>query len=123
MAHATAAGRPLGGPQMTRKSPMTSAPRGVTRRSFAAGAGAAGLLAGTAPFNLARAQGGPLKVGVLLPLSGAQASIGQDCYRGVEVAPGIFQALGLPELAIMKADTETNVEVARARAEKLINDG
>src|SRR5262245_14306205 len=123
MAHATAAGRPLGGPQMTRKSPMTSAPRGVTRRSFAAGAGAAGLLAGTAPFGVLRAQSGPLKVGVLLPRSGAQAGIGQDCQRGVEIAPAIFKELGLPELAIMNADTETNVEVARARAEKLISDG
>ena len=95
----------------------------VTRRSFAAGAGAAGLLAGTAPFNIVRAQGAPLKVGVLLPRSGAQASIGQDCQRGVEIAPAILKELGLPELAIMNADTETNVEVARARAEKLINDG
>jgi branched-chain amino acid transport system substrate-binding protein len=94
----------------------------VTRRSFAAGAGAAGLLAATG-FDVARAQSGPLKVGVLLPRSGAQAGIGQDCQRGVELAPPIFKALGLPELAIMNADTETNVEVARARAEKLINDG
>ena len=70
-----------------------------------------------------RAQGAPLKVGVLLPRSGAQASIGQDCQRGVEIAPAIFKDLGLPELAIMNADTETNVEVARARAEKLITDG
>jgi branched-chain amino acid transport system substrate-binding protein len=108
---------------MTRNSPTNSAGRGVTRRSFAAGAGAAGLLAGTAPFNLARAQNGPLKVGVLLPRSGAQAGIGQDCQRGVELAPAIFKQLGLPELAIMNADTETNVEVARARAEKLIGDG
>src|SRR4030095_5036051 len=123
MAHATADGRPLGGPQMTRKSPMTSAPRGVTRRSFAAGVSAAGLLAGTAPFGILRAQGAPLKVGVLLPRSGAQAGIGQDCQRGVELAPAIFKELGLPELAIMNADTETNVEVARARAEKLISDG
>jgi branched-chain amino acid transport system substrate-binding protein len=102
--------------------PLTPSAR-VTRRSFAAGVGAAGLIAGSAPFNIARAQSGPLKVGVLLPLSGAQASIGQDCYRGVEIAPAIFKSLGMPELAIMKADTETNVEVARARAEKLINDG
>src|SRR5262249_22566305 len=107
----------LGGSQMTRKSPINA----VTRRSFAAGAGAAGLLAATTPLDFARAQGAPLKVGVLLPLSGAQASIGQDCYRGVEAAPGIFQALGLPELAIM--NTDTMLEVARARAEKLINDG
>src|SRR5262245_28853089 len=109
--------------KMIRKYPMTSALRGVTRRSFAAGAGAAGLLAGTAPFSIVRAQSGPLKVGVLLPRSGAQAGIGQDCQRGVELAPPIFKELGLPELAIMNADTETNVEVARARAEKLISDG
>src|SRR6266702_8217059 len=86
------------------------------------------LLAGTASVLLAapaivRAQGGALKVGVLLPRSGAQAGIGQDCFRGVELANPIFKSLGLPELEIMNADTETNVEVARARAEKLIADG
>ena len=48
---------------------------------------------------------------------------GQDCFRGVELANPIFKGLGLPELEIMNADTETNVEVARARAEKLIADG
>jgi branched-chain amino acid transport system substrate-binding protein len=96
----------------------------LTRRGFAAGAGAAGLLAATgARLDFARAQSGPLKVGVLLPRSGAQAGIGQDCQRGVDLAPAIFKELGLPELAIMNADTETNVEVARARAEKLINEG
>ena len=106
---------------MTRQSPTNSAR--VTRRRFAVGAGAAGLLAGAAPFNLARAQSGPLKVGVLLPRSGAQAGIGQDCQRGVEIAPAILKDLGLPELTIINGDTETNVEVARARAEKLISDG
>src|SRR5215831_14807046 len=119
--HATADKRIEGGPQMTRTSPANSAR--VTRRTFAAGAGAAGLLAARAPLDFARAQGGPLKVGVLLPRSGAQAGIGQDCQRGVEVAPAIFKELGLPELAIMSADTETKVEVARSRAEKLIGDG
>src|SRR5438876_7664624 len=107
---------------MRRTSPINCAC--VTRRSFAAGAGAAGLLAATGTaFDVVRAQSGPLKVGVLLPRSGAQAGIGQDCQRGVELAPPIFKALGLPDLAIVNADTETNVEVARARAEKLINDG
>jgi branched-chain amino acid transport system substrate-binding protein len=95
----------------------------LTRRRFAASTAAAGLLAGAAPFSILRAQSGPLKVGVLLPRSGAQASIGQDCQRGVELASAIFKQIGMPELAIMNADTETNVEVARARAEKLVNDG
>ncbi|MBW7950667.1 MAG: ABC transporter substrate-binding protein [Pseudorhodoplanes sp.] len=70
-----------------------------------------------------QAQGAALKVGVLLPRSGAQAGIGQDCQRGVQVAAGILKDLGLPNLQIMNADTETNVEVARAQAEKLINEG
>src|SRR5690349_9927427 len=103
-------------------SPTTTNSSGLTRRGFAVAAGAAGLLA-TAVGDFARAQGGPLKVGVLLPRSGAQAGIGQDCQRGVDIAPAIFKQLGLPELAIMNADTETNVDVARSRAEKLISDG
>src|SRR5262249_1345830 len=95
--------------------------RGVTRRAFTAGAAAATALV-AAPAVL-RAHAGNLKVGVLLPRSGAQAGIGQACFRGVELANPIFKGLGLPELEIMNADTETNVEVARARAEKLIADG
>jgi branched-chain amino acid transport system substrate-binding protein len=95
----------------------------VSRRTFNAGLGAAGLLAGTAPFNIVRAQGAALKVGVLLPRSGYQAGIGQDCQRGVDITAGILKDLGLPSLQIMNADTETNVDVARARAEKLIGEG
>jgi branched-chain amino acid transport system substrate-binding protein len=70
-----------------------------------------------------RAQGGPLKVGVLLPRSGFEAGIGQDCRRGVDIAPAILKSLGLPDLTIINADTESNVDTARARAEKLIGDG
>src|SRR6185312_1520396 len=95
---------------------------GVTRRTFGAGIGAAGLLAGTAPFSIGRAQDAPLKVGVLLPRSGVQAGIGQDCQRGVEVASGILKSLGLPNLTIMNGDTESNVEVARSRTERLISE-
>jgi branched-chain amino acid transport system substrate-binding protein len=90
----------------------------LTRRHLLAGSAAA--LAAPA---LVRAQGGALKVGVLLPRSGYQASIGQDCFRGVELAGPILKDIGLPDLQIMNADTETNVEVARSRAEKLIADG
>ena len=107
---------------MLAKWPTKSARPGVTRRDFALGVSAAGVLTAS-PWQIVRAETGALKVGVLLPRSGAQAGIGQDCQRGVEIAPPIFKELGLPELAIMNADTETSVEVARARAEKLINDG
>ena len=95
----------------------------VTRRTFAAGLGAAGIVAGSAPFNIGRAQGAPLKVGVLLPRSGYQAGIGQDCQRGVDVTPGILKDIGMPALQIMNGDTESDVQIARAQAEKLINEG
>jgi branched-chain amino acid transport system substrate-binding protein len=103
---------------MPRRIPMT-------RRHMLAGA-ALGAGSLTLP-RIARAQGAaaraPLKVGVLLPRSGFEASIGQDCQRGVDIAPGILKSLNLPELAVMNGDTESNVDVARERAEKLINDG
>ncbi len=94
----------------------------VTRRSFSAALGA-GLVAGVAPFNIVRAEGGPLKVGVLLPRSGFEAGIGEDCQRAVDIAPAIFKSMGLPDLTIINGDTESNVDTARARAEKLIGEG
>lgn len=95
----------------------------VTRRTFAAGIGAAGIVAGTAPFNIGRAQGVPLKVGVLLPRSGVLAGLGQECQRGVDVASGLLKDMGLPNLQLMNADTESDIQIARAQAEKLINEG
>jgi branched-chain amino acid transport system substrate-binding protein len=86
-------------------------------------AGAAATAATVAAPAILRAQGSPLKVGVLLPRSGFEAGIGQDCQRGVDIAPGILKALGLPDLTIMNGDTESNVDTAREHAEKLISDG
>jgi branched-chain amino acid transport system substrate-binding protein len=103
---------------------MTDTPHAggkLTRRTVSAGLGAA-IVAGTAPFNIVRAAA-PLKVGVLLPRSGYQAGIGQDCQRGVDVAKTVLKQMGLPELEIMNGDTETKVDVARTTAEKLIADG
>jgi branched-chain amino acid transport system substrate-binding protein len=89
---------------MHRKISRHAARTALSRRSFTAGAAAtATLLAAPA---IVRAQGGALKVGVLLPRSGFEASIGQDCYRGVEIAPPILKSKGLPELTVMNADTE-----------------
>src|SRR5436190_3159366 len=94
--------------------------RFTRRRLLGGSAAATALIAAPA---IVRAQGAALKVGVLLPRSGFQAGIGQDCFRGVELAGPILKDLGLPALQIMNADTETNVDVARTRAEKLIADG
>jgi len=48
-----------------------------------------------------------------------QAGIGQDCQRGVDIAPGVLKALGMPELTIINGDTESSVDTDRAHAEKL----
>ena len=105
---------------MSRK-PLSDSAR-VTRRTLTAGLGA-GIASGIMPFNIVRAQGTALKVGVLLPRSGLQAGIGQDCQRGVDISAGILKDLGMPQLQIMSGDTESSVDVARSRAEKLISDG
>src|SRR5687768_13841244 len=81
------------------------------RRKFNSALAASGALATLSPFGIVRAQAKSLKVGVLLPRSGIQAGIGQDCHRG------------LPALEIMNGDTESNVDVARSRAERLISEG
>src|SRR5581483_11827757 len=103
----------LTGPREDENMSRKSNAKSVTRRTFGAGLGAAAAMAGIAPFNIVRAQGAGLKVGVLLPRSGFQAGIGQDCQRGVDVAAPLLKELGLPQLTIMNADTETNVDVAR----------
>src|SRR5580698_9732301 len=100
---------------------MVRALVGLNRRQVVAGVGAAAVT--LAAPAIVRAQGGPLKIGVLLPRSGFEAGSGQDNQRGIDVAPGILKSLGLPDIAIMNADTESSVDVAREHAEKLIGDG
>ncbi|MFA7664754.1 MAG: ABC transporter substrate-binding protein [Burkholderiaceae bacterium] len=97
----------------------------LNRRDFnriAAGSAVAGSAALAAPA-IVRAQPKKLKVGVLLPRSGTQAFIGQSCQLGADIAPALLSEMYGVEVELMNADTETNVEVARSRAEKLINDG
>jgi branched-chain amino acid transport system substrate-binding protein len=93
----------------------------LTRRTF--GAGAAGALAWAALPRTLKAEGGKLKVGVLLPRSGLQALIGQSCQKGADVAPDLLrQRLGV-DIELMNADTESNVDTSRSRAERLIQEG
>ena len=94
----------------------------MNRRDFNKAAAAASVAAAFSPLNV-RAQAQRLKVGVLLPRSGVQAGIGQDCHRVVSYTAGILKDLGLPGLELMNADTESNVDVARSRTERLISEG
>jgi branched-chain amino acid transport system substrate-binding protein len=97
----------------------------VNRRQFnrAGAAALGGAVAASVAPAVSRAQTRALKVGVLLPRSGLQAFIGQSCQMGADIAPGMIRQLLGVDVELMNADTETNVDVARSRAEKLINDG
>ncbi len=93
----------------------------ITRRQFSTlAAVGAGTLATPA---IVRAQPKKLKVGVLLPRSGALAFIGQSCQRGADIAPPLLREMYGVDVELMNADIESNVDVARSRAEKLIDDG
>ena len=76
-----------------------------------------------APFNIVRAQVAKIKVGVLLPKSGLQGLIGQSCQKGADLAPTVIKELLGIDIELMNADTETNVDTARTRAERLIQEG
>ena len=94
----------------------------MNRRSFnkiLLSAGAAAL----APVSVGRAQAAKLKVGVLLPKSGLQGLIGQSCQKGADLAPIVLKDLLGVDIELMNADTETNVDTARTRAERLIQEG
>ena len=95
----------------------------MKRRQFNKAIAAAGALAAVSPFGIVRAQAQKLKVGVLLPRSGFQSFIGQSCQKGADLAPGVIKGMLGVDIELMNADTETNVDTARTRAERLIQEG
>ena len=95
----------------------------MNRRHFNANLAAAAAATALAPFGIVRAQSSTLKVGVLLPRSGVQALIGQSCQKGADVAPAVLKELLGVDVQIMNADTESNADTARSRAERLIQEG
>jgi len=73
--------------------------------------------------GLVKAQGQKLKVGVILPRSGYLGLIGQSCQKGADLAPGVIRDMLGVDLELMNADFESNVDTARTRAERLIQEG
>ncbi len=95
----------------------------MKRRQFSKALAAAGIASVVNPFNMVRAQARKLKVGVLLPRSGFQSFIGQSCQKGADLAPGVIKEMLGVDIELMNADTETNVDTARTRAERLVQEG
>ena len=95
----------------------------MNRRTFNRTIAAAGAAAALAPFSIVRAQAQKLRVGVILPRSGYLSFIGQSCQKGADLAPGVLKEMLGVDLELMNADFESNVDTARTRAERLIQDG
>jgi branched-chain amino acid transport system substrate-binding protein len=95
----------------------------MNRRDFNKAAAAAGAATALAPFGIVRAQAQKLKVGLLLPRSGYMGFIGQSCQKGADIAPGIIKDMLGVDIELMNADIESNVDTARTRAERLIQEG
>ena len=93
------------------------------RRRVLQTAGAVAALSTLGFPALVRGQASALKVGVLLPRSGFQGFIGQSCQRGADIAPGVIKELLGVSVELMNADTETSVDTARTRAERLVQEG
>jgi branched-chain amino acid transport system substrate-binding protein len=98
------------------------------RRTFLAGAGAAGVAALGFPAVL-RAQPRTVKIGVIHTVTGPLAEPGQACRLGAQLAAehinaaGGIKGLGGARLELLLGDTQTKPDVARAEAERLINGG
>jgi branched-chain amino acid transport system substrate-binding protein len=95
----------------------------LNRRQFNRAVAGFGAAAALAPFGIVRAQASLLKVGVILPRSGVQGFLGQSCQKGADLAPGVIKEMLGVDIEIVSADSESNVDVARTRAERLIQEG
>ncbi|HEX2654245.1 MAG TPA: ABC transporter substrate-binding protein [Xanthobacteraceae bacterium] len=92
--------------------------KSISRRSVLAGALASTL----ASPSIVRAQASALKIAVLLPRSGYLASAGQACHRGSLIAPKVLADYG-HKVELISVDIESNADIARTAAERVINDG
>lgn len=106
---------------MSRKSSNSA---GLSRRTLLAGT--ASLLATPLVLSPARAQAKPINIGVIMPLSGANAQFGINSRNGIELvadeinAAGGIKALGGAKLRLMQYDTGDSAEKAKDAAQRMI---
>src|SRR5262249_20463991 len=99
----------------------------MSRRTLL-GAAAASAAVGALPAALG-AQAKTVKIGVISPVTGALAEVGQDCRLGAQMAAeavnaaGGIKSQGGAKLELLLADSQTKPDVARAEADRLISGG
>lgn len=109
---------------MSRK-PAGTSPRHVTRRQVLVAA-AAGSLALPGLMRSAYAQGSTVNIGVIMPLSGANAQFGINSRNGIELvadeinAAGGIKALGGAKINLVVADSTSTPTTAANVAQRLL---
>ena len=97
-----------------------------TRRNLVGGAAVVGAVAVTAPL-IARSQPKQVNVGVILPLSGANAQFGINSRNGIELvadeinAAGGIKSLGGAKINLIVADGTSTPTTAASVAQRLIS--
>ena len=100
-----------------------------SRRRFLEAAGAAAAVAAAGFPAVLRAQPKAIKIGAIHPVTGGLAEIGQACRLGAQMAAdavnaaGGVKAMGGARLEILPGDSQSQPDVARIEAERLINAG
>lgn len=95
----------------------------ITRRTFLGAAATTAAGAAVGPWVLrAHAQGGPVKVGILLPYSGVYAVLGESITQAMELvfARERWTVAGR-KIELIKEDTEAKPPVGIRKADKLID--
>src|SRR5438552_9661339 len=79
------------------------------------------LAASLAAPRTAPAQGGPIKIGLLAPLTGAAAALGKDMLNGTELyLDGIGSQVSGRKIELIVEDTEGTPATALTKARKLV---
>ena len=97
--------------------------RGLTRRTFLAGASAAAAGVTVGPWVLrSMAQGAPVKIGLVLPYTGVYAVLGESITQGMELvfARENWTVAGR-KVEMIKEDDEMKPPVGIRKTEKLID--
>src|SRR6266545_986446 len=79
------------------------------------------VLAGTVPGSV-RAQSGPIKIGLLAPLTGAASALGKDMLAGTELyLDEINRQVAGRKIELIVEDTEGVTATALTKARKLVD--
>lgn len=92
----------------------------ISRRTVLKGLGGTGALVLAGPWVRAAGAQAPVKIGALVPLSGALAEFGPNFQRAADLAIKHFKEAGLP-LELVLGDSETSAIPGQAAARKLVN--